>query len=284
MNPLLSSALNDGVLRRAAHPGLINLIDVALRRGELVALFKGVYTEPDPGHLTMLHALVVADPDAVAAGASAEHLHGWSDSPPPLVSAASGLASRPGFELTRRTIPRWLTTRIEGVRCTSRALTAIDLATERGVDEVDAALRRRIPLAKLWEAYFATPNRPGRRKVFAWLTESRSQPWSPLERAAHAALRKRAVGGWVANHSVLVGESKAFPDIAFVSLKLAIEVDGWRWHGDQEAFSRDRLRDVALAEVGWQVVRFPGAWVLRRPARFAACVARIKAARAASLV
>lgn len=286
MNPILSAALakHRGVLTRAAHRTLTNLIDVALRRGDLTAPFRGVYTEPAPDHATRLRALAEADPDAVATGPSAEHLHGWTETPPETVTAASTLASRPGFELTRRTIPRWLTTRANGVRYTSRALTAIDLATERGVEEVDAALRRRIPLSKLWEAYLATPNRPGRRRVSQWLADSRTLPWSPLERVAHAALHKRGVGGWVANHVVLLDDDEtAYPDIAFRSLKLAIEVDGWRWHGDKGAFSRDRLRDVGLAEQGWQVVRFPGVWVLARPGEFARRVERIRAARAASM-
>lgn len=286
MNPLLSAALakHHGVLTRDAHRSLTNLIDVALRRGDLTAPFRGVYTEPDPDHATRLRALVAADPDAVATGPSAEHLHGWTDTPPEVVTAASGLLSRPGYELTRRAIPRRLTTRVHGVRYTTRALTAIDLATERGVNEVDAALRRRIPLAKLWAAYLATPNRPGRRRVSQWLADSRALPWSPLERVAHAALHKGGVTGWVANHTVLLdGEEKAYPDIAFRPLKLAIEVDGWRWHGGKGAFSRDRLRDVGLAEQGWQVVRFPGVWVLARPAEFARRVERIRAARAASM-
>ncbi|HHU40115.1 MAG TPA: DUF559 domain-containing protein [Propionibacterium sp.] len=287
MNPLLSAALaeHDGVLRRADHRPLAHLIDVALRRGDLVAPFRGVYTAPDADHAVRLRALTAADPDAVATGASAGDLHGWVPDPPAAVSAASRLRSRQGFALSRRTIPRWLTTRARGVRYTSRALTAIDLAAERGVEEIDAALRRGIPLAQLWRAHLATPNRPGRGRVRQWLADSRTEAWSPLERAAHAALHRRGVGGWVANHVVVLdGDGgKAYPDIAFRSLRLAIEVDGWRWHQGKPAFERDRLRDAELACLGWQVVRFPGAWVLRHPGRFAAQVERIVAAREASL-
>lgn len=283
MHPLLSRALarNHGVLRRRDHPELVNAIDVALRREELIASFRGVYTAPDPDHATRLRALSLADPDAVVTGASAEYFHGWRTQPPADVEAASGLASRPGFALTRRLIPRRLTTRSDGVRYTSRALTAVDLATTRGVEEVDEALRRRIPLEKLWDAYLGTPNRRRRRRLYRWLTESRSQPWSPLERAAHLALHHGRVRGWVANHTVALDAegARAHPDIAFRTLKLAIEVDGWRWHAGEAAFERDRLRDVRLGELGWQVVRFPGAWVLKHPERFAACVARIVAAR-----
>lgn len=287
MNPLLTTLLatNGGVLRRADHRAHRNLFDIALRDGDLVAPFRGVYTEPDADHATRLRALTAADADAVATGASAEYLHGWTREPPADVTAASRLVSRPGFVLSRRTIPRRLTARTSGVRFTSRALTVVDLATDRGVEEVDAALRRRIPLAALWDALLATPNRPGRGRVRQWLTDSRTTAWSPLERAAHAALHARRVGGWVANLAVSLDAdgATAYPDIAFRSLRLAIEVDGWRWHQGRTAFERDRLRDAALAQLGWQVVRFPGAWVMLHPEEFAARVERIAAARARAL-
>lgn len=285
MNQILAALLaGAGALRRIDHPEHIHRIDAALARGELVAPFRGVYTTPDANHVSRLRALCLADPDAVATGASAEFLHGWTPNPPPGVTAASRLRSRPGYALERRTIPKRLTTTVEGVRVTSRALTAIDLATERGVDEVDAALRRRIGLDRLWAAYLATPNRRGRALVARWLEESRSLPWSPLERRAHEALHAAGVSGWVANASVALdaGVETAFPDIAFRSLKLAIELDGWAFHQGVEAFQRDRMRDVKLAALGWQVVRFPGAWVWANPAEFARAVAGIVAARAAS--
>lgn len=287
MNPTLATLLaaSGGALRRSDHRELRHVLDAALAGGVLVAPFRGVYTVPDADHSARLRALALADPDAVATGPSAEHLHGWAAEAPADVDAASRLQSRPGFRLTRRTIPRRLTTTAGGVRCATRALTAIDLATQRGVDEVDAALRRRIPLKKLWDAYLGTPNRRGRRRVAQWLTDSRTTPWSPLERQAHAALHDAGVRGWVANLSVALDAdvATAFVDMAFRALRLAIEVDGWQWHQSRSAFDRDRLRDVRLAELGWMIVRFPGAWVLAHPAEFAASVRRILAARAASL-
>lgn len=275
-----------GALRRADHPDHHAAIDSALARDELVAPFRGVYHRPGADHAVRLHALGLADRDAVAVGASAEHLHGWTPAPPSVVSAASRLRPRPGYDLQRRTIPRQLVTRARGVRATNRALTAIDLATERDVAEVDAALRRRIPLRRLWDAYLATPNRRGRREVHQWLTDSRTEPWSASERAGHAALHAAGVRGWVANLSVpLDGEdATASPDIAFRALLLAVEIDGWEWHQSRDSFERDRDRDRRLAELGWQVVRFPAAWVLAHPEQFAASVTRIVAVRAVALV
>ena len=177
------------------------------------------------------------------------------------------MRSRPGYVLERRVVPRRLTTGVAGLRCTTRALTALDLATDGGVAEIDAALRRRIPLGKLWDAHHLTPNRRGRARVTQWLRESRTEPWSPLERVAHQALRAAGVRGWVANLSVALDSDlgTAYPDIAFRSLRLAFELDGWEHHRERDAFERDRLRDARLAALSWHVVRLPGGWVLAQP-------------------
>lgn len=243
-NLLSTLARAHGVLRRRDHEALADATDAALTRGELVALFRGVYCAPSPDHATRLRALLLADPDAVATGPSAEHLHGWTSVAPESVTAASRLRPRPGFALERRVIPRRLTTRSGGVRFTTRALTAIDLATLRGVEEVDAALRRRIPLPRLWDAYQGTPNRRGRALVAQWLADSRSNPWSPLERVAHRALHDAGIRGWVANAAVaLDGDiATAFPDIAFRSLRLAIVSR----HPDN-----GRVDQCAVVRVGW---------------------------------
>lgn len=82
MNQILAALLaGAGALRRIDHPEHIHRIDAALARGELVAPFRGVYTTPDANHVSRLRALCLADPDAVATGASAEFLHGWTPNP-----------------------------------------------------------------------------------------------------------------------------------------------------------------------------------------------------------
>jgi very-short-patch-repair endonuclease len=47
-------------------------------------------------------------------------------------------------------------------------------------------------------------------------------------------------------------------DIAFVQKKLAIEVDGWHFHGKRyKDFVRDREKSNGLASIGWTLLRFP---------------------------
>ena len=45
-------------------------------------------------------------------------------------------------------------------------------------------------------------------------------------------------------------------DAAIPELRVAIELDGAAFHGDQIARERDIRRDVALAALGWVVLRF----------------------------
>jgi very-short-patch-repair endonuclease len=65
-------------------------------------------------------------------------------------------------------------------------------------------------------------------------------------------LREAGIKGWRTNHPI--GGYKV--DVAFPQQKVAIEVDGWAFHCDPEAFAIDRKRQNAIALLGWQVLRF----------------------------
>lgn len=283
MNPDLAALLTThGALRRADHRRLGGAIDAALRRRELAAPFRGVYTPASPTLLQRARALMLADPTAVVTDRCAAVLMGWASAYPTVLTAASRLPGRPGYLLSGRRIPRRLVQVAGGVRLTTKALTAIDLVAVEGAPAIDDALRRGVTLEKLWDAYALTPHRRGRDGVRIALRNSRTSPWSPAERAAHAALA--GLRGWVANHRVgLDEETDAVLDIAFRSLRLGIEIDGWEFHSSSDAVQHDRERDWRLAGLGWQVVRFPAAWVRQHPDRFRDAVATVVRARAAQL-
>ena len=65
-------------------------------------------------------------------------------------------------------------------------------------------------------------------------------------------LKAAGVTGWRANYP-LAGYRI---DVAFTKQKVAIEVDGWAFHSDQENFQIDRERQNNIALLGWQVLRF----------------------------
>ena len=44
-------------------------------------------------------------------------------------------------------------------------------------------------------------------------------------------------------------------DFALLKERIAIEVDGKKWHSSKEAKKRDRFKDYMLRREGWRVVR-----------------------------
>ena len=53
-------------------------------------------------------------------------------------------------------------------------------------------------------------------------------------------------------------------DIAFPKEKLAVEVDGWAYHGKTlGGFRHDRERQNMLTLYGWRILRFPAGDILR---------------------
>jgi DNA mismatch endonuclease, patch repair protein len=89
------------------------------------------------------------------------------------------------------------------------------------------------------------------------------------ELALRSALRARGLLGYRVDRRTLPGR----PDVSFGRAKVAVFVDGAFWHGHPSAFTqgksgrywddkiarnveRDRAADVALAALGWTVLRF----------------------------
>ncbi len=286
MHPRLAVPFASGAVRRSAHPELASLLSRARASGEIVAPFRGVYVDAarEREFSVRVAALALADPHAVFCGATTAFLMGWRDEPPDVEAGGTHLRSRPGYALDRRATPRSLTRQCQGVRCSGKALTVLELVASGGAAAIDDGLRRRVSLASLEDAYALTRNRPGHQRVGRLLSDSRSEPWSAAERAAHQALRQGGVRGWRANYCVSLGrEEDAFLDIAFIARRLGLEIDGWRHHGERSAFLRDRRRDVLLAAAGWSVVRFAAEAVLNRPEEFVAAVRQVLAARDAKL-
>jgi len=199
-----------------------------------------------------------------------------------MCAAASRLASRPGYALERRTIPERLVVEWGGIRVTAKALTALDLIDSLGGNAIDDALRLGVRLSALKRALDLTPQRPGNDERRRLLRDSRSNPWSEAERAAHRALRAARIRGWRANHAVVLGTSTAYLDVAFCAVKLAVEIDGREFHESWACRVRDAARDRRLAASGWLVIRFSAKEVLDDPDAFVREVADVLDARLAA--
>ncbi|GAA1854800.1 DUF559 domain-containing protein [Microlunatus capsulatus] len=259
-----------GAVRRADHPALAGSLDRLLRDGRLTALLPGVYGDAarcaDLG--VRLAALRAWRPDAVVSGRAAAQLLFWPELRVGAVEAAApGLrGQRAGFVLRNRRVDPDEVVERHGLRCTSPALTALDLCDEEGGAAVDAVLRsRQARLADLHRVLAAHPDRRGNQRRRALLRDSRDEPWSEAERIAHALLRRAGIGGWSANRPVVVHGTRYYVDIAFDRERLVLEIDGWEFHGSRAAFEQDRARQNDLVLAGWRVLRFTWAMLTEDP-------------------
>lgn len=68
------------------------------------------------------------------------------------------------------------------------------------------------------------------------------------------------------------------PDFMWRRERLVVEVDGYRFHRGPGAFNRDREKDLALRDAGFEVLRFTGDHVVKQPemvlAKIAGALAR----------
>lgn len=99
---------------------------------------------------------------------------------------------------------------------------------------------------------------------------------SPAEQRfwdAHTRLRLPELAGLVPQHKVPPYRL----DFAVPERKLAIEIDGYTYHGDKESFGRDRKRWRAIQEAGWQIVNFSGKEALDDPDQCVYEAARVTA-------
>ncbi|WP_158548205.1 DUF559 domain-containing protein [Desertihabitans brevis] len=263
-------AAGEGVLLRADCPELGGALDWLARSGRLLKVLPGTYVDAARADDVALRVRAARRwaPDAVFRAETAARLTFWPEAP--VTDVALSVRTRqiraaPGFRVDRRHVPPDLVQEWGGLRCTTPALTALDLCPSLGGAGIDSLLRsRRGTLDQLWEALAATGSRPGNVERTRLLIESRDQPWSEAERVAHVLLRSAGIGGWVANHPVRVAGHWYYLDIAFPERHLAIEVDGREHHGS-DRFEADRWRHNELTAARWTVLHITWSMLTESP-------------------
>ena len=254
----------DGVitLTQTRHAGLS---DFAVRRrvqsGRWRRCGPGVYFADDRPFTAAarIRAAVWARGDhAAASGLSAAWWLGLMGAPPSVVEVTvprnSHGRAAPGCRVRRRDLDRRDVVEHRGLRVTALPLTVLEAAarTAGGAQIMDLALQRRVVLGELWQTQFRNVGRYGSPAARRLLTTAASGARSEAERLVVALLRGSGITGWTANFPV----GPYVADFAFPAQKVIIEVDGWAFHSDQEAFQKDRKRQNKLALMGWQVLRF----------------------------
>jgi very-short-patch-repair endonuclease len=116
---------------------------------------------------------------------------------------------------------------------------------------------RRLKPTALREALAGRPGLPGRRALAQLIDLVEQGCHSELEIwGVRDVLTGPGMPRFVQQHPVRLPYGTVVLDAALPELRIAIELDGAAFHGSREARERDTRRDVALAALGWVVLRF----------------------------
>jgi very-short-patch-repair endonuclease len=146
---------------------------------------------------------------------------------------------------------------VEGIPVTTSSRTLIDLAAVAN-RELEHSLARALRSGLVTHATLRSllENRAGRpgTKLLRTLLESEAEPAftrSEAERRLLGLVRRARLLEPEANQIVEHMEV----DFLWRERSLVVEVDGFAWHGSQQAFENDRRRDAILVAAGLRVIR-----------------------------
>jgi very-short-patch-repair endonuclease len=251
-------------------------LDGLLRRGRLSRLFRCVYRlasiEITP-FTTAMAAVLAHGATSAKGGHGAVASHGmaallWQylsvETPGAVDVSGERLRHVPGITRHRVRLCDDEAVVLRGVPVTSPARTILDLAGVVATRELEQALavaerRHGASLRPRIRALLVRrPRHRGSghlRRLLAALDASGSPPLflrSRAEEEALAMIRRARLPEPQTNARVAGLEV----DFAWPALRIAVEVDGFEFHGSREAFQRDHDRDRNLAAAGFQVLRF----------------------------
>lgn len=241
-----------------------------LAQGEWRALHRDVFVS-NLGPvlpLTLLSAdLRFAGERAWASHLSAAHLHRveigrvspdrWLTTPVGVV-----VPRRPGLQPTRSRRLEGVTGTVQGLPCLSLSRTVVDLARvldRRSLTLAVADVCRRTGLTadSLTSAAEGLGGRVGVALLHVVLEEFDPLHESCLEAELLPLLVQAGFEELVPQFEIFhAGRFIARVDFADERRKQAFEADGWAFHSDPAALARDRQRDRALRQAGWDTTRF----------------------------
>jgi hypothetical protein len=246
------------------------------RRGMLRRATRGVYeVQPSQDDLIRRERAIVYAMGAgcVLSGASAARLWGLELPVPNVIEVTipwtrdARRSPDRGVVIDRtRHLPSRDRDRRSELPVTSCARTFLDLAPRFDYEElrkaVDNAICRRILHPQALAALLGDPRnrgKPGsgtlRRILVPWL-----QPVKPESVPEVDVLRfmlEAGIPAPVLQRKVFDGAGNLIArlDFAWPDEKVAVEMDGFRYHSSPDAHAHDRERDIVLGELGWIVIR-----------------------------
>jgi very-short-patch-repair endonuclease len=164
-----------------------------------------------------------------------------------------------------------------GIPTTSPARALVDLAASATADEVERAIaearaRRLVTDRHLSDTLDRARNRPGVSAMRALLRHQGGPRLtrSEAERRLLRLIRAASLPEPEANVRVEGLEV----DFLWRQARVIVEVDGFAFHGHRRAFERDRLRDMALRDRGFEVIRVTWKQLVDQPLLVIAHIAR----------
>ncbi|HEY3558959.1 MAG TPA: hypothetical protein VGL05_15930 [Kribbella sp.] len=234
-----------------------------LGRGEIRQLIAGVYVDvrvPDTTALRADALRLVVPPGATICGRAAAWLHGID------TTALAPEPFRPQWTLAERPA-----TEIDGLRVTTPAATAIELATHLprpfALSAVDALLHAGMPMSELMDAsvsYFSddsTSQAAQLLRIADGRAESPGESWLRLRlfdaRFPRPDLQVRVEGNGRSYRLDL-----GYPERPVDGRRLGLEYDSDQWHSSVKQQLKDETRRTELDTLGWHIisVRRPDLW------------------------
>lgn len=241
---------------------------------DLELVLRGAYRTPSAPttELGQCAAVCAARPDVAIAGPTAGRLWGFRRlRPDRRIHVIAPRASNPAIArwvVPYRTDARHdadILQRDDGIRITTRARTAYDLARWLGPDDLLSVIEQAAHDGRLDDSEFLdiaadwlSPRRPWAREFLQTL--DRRLPGGPAEshpevRVAEA-LGRAGVRGLVRQHCIeLPGHGDVRFDLAIPVLRWAIEVDLHPSHRETLGIASDARRDRAAGAIGWMTSR-----------------------------
>lgn len=237
-------------------------IDARIRTGAVAVRYPGVYALAparfDPQAL-IAAAVLAGGPTAVASHTSAAWLWGFliHYERPPEISLPTG-DRRPRLITTHRcpSLERRDITRQLGIPTTTPARTVLDVAPRLPPKQLtrlvnDALRAKRLRPLALQDILERNPRHPGTKLLTPFQETAASPTDSPFEDEFRA---------FVATYGLPMPEFN-FPlngrrlDVFFAEYGVIVELDGWDFHKQRQAFEDDRERDADHLDHGLVTIR-----------------------------
>ncbi len=243
-------------------------LDDEIRRGRLVRVFRRAYCRPWDADLTETQvrgALASVGSPVALSHVTALHRSGLLDEQPDRIhlSVPAQRVLRPQQGIAVHRVARFPTLhRVDGLVTTCVAASVIDSwPLLRGRDQRASAIAAvrtgAVTPASLAAELDRHPRLPGRRQLAELVRQLSDGCESELEIWGHASVfRGPGLEHGVRQHRLSVHGARYRLDLAFIAERVAVEMDGERWHSTREQRERDRRRDAALASAGWVTLRF----------------------------